>query len=47
MKLAESFRAFKNNPDFTLKEQIGFASGSFGNCMGQDCVGTYTSSFSG
>lgn len=45
MKLAESFRAFKNNPDFTLKEQIGFASGSFGNCMGQDCVGTYTDQF--
>lgn len=43
--LKERFEKFKNNPDFTLKEQLGFASGSFGNAMGQDCVGTYTDQF--
>ena len=25
-----------NNPSFTLKEQLGYAGGSFGNCMAQD-----------
>lgn len=44
-KLAEKLDAIKNNPEFTLKELLGFASGSFGNCMGQDCVGTYTDQF--
>lgn len=44
-KLKEKFLAFKNNPDFTMKEQLGFASGSFGNAMGQDSVGTYTDQF--
>ena len=43
--LKERFMKFKNNPDFTLKEQLGFASGSFGNTMGQDCVETYTDQF--
>lgn len=42
---AERFEAIKNNPEFTLKELLGFASGSFGNSMGQDCVGTYTDQF--
>ncbi len=31
----------KNNPSFTLKEQLGFASGTFGNSMGQDMIGTF------
>lgn len=44
-KLAQKFEAIKNNPEFTLKELLGFASGSFGNSMGQDCVGTYTDQF--
>ncbi|MBQ6267264.1 MAG: MFS transporter [Clostridia bacterium] len=43
--LKEKYQAFKNNPHFTMKEQLGFASGSFGNAMGQDCVGTYTDQF--
>lgn len=43
--LAEKFSAIKNNPEFTLKELLGFASGSFGNSMGQDCVATYTDQF--
>ncbi len=43
--LKERFSAMKNNSEFTLKEQFGFASGSFGNAMGQDCVETYTDQF--
>ncbi len=43
--LKEKFSKLKNNPEFTLKEQLGFASGSFGNTMGQDCVETYTDQF--
>ena len=34
-----------NNPSFTLKEQLGYAGGMFGNCMGQDCVYTYSNKF--
>ena len=44
-KLKEKFDSFKNNPDVALKEQVGYVSGVFGNCMGQDCVGTYTDQF--
>ena len=44
-KLKEKFKSFKNNPDVALKEQVGYVSGVFGNCMGQDCVGTYTDQF--
>ncbi|MBQ7596491.1 MAG: MFS transporter, partial [Clostridia bacterium] len=43
--LKERFSKIKNNPEFTIKEQLGFASGSFGNTMGQDCVETYTDQF--
>lgn len=43
--LKEKFNAFKNNPDVALKEQVGYVSGVFGNCMGQDSVGTYTDQF--
>lgn len=44
-KFKEKFESFKNNPDIALKEQIGYVSGVFGNCMGQDSVGTYTDQF--
>ena len=44
-KLKEKFQSFKNNPDVALKEQVGYVSGVFGNCMGQDSVGTYTDQF--
>lgn len=44
-KLKEKFKSFKNNPDVALKEQVGYVSGVFGNCMGQDCVGSYTDQF--
>ena len=44
-KFKEKFEAFKNNPDVALKEQVGYVSGVFGNCMGQDSVGTYTDQF--
>ncbi len=41
----EKFREFKNNPDISLKEVLGFGSGQFGNAMGQDSVGTYSEQF--
>ncbi len=44
-KLKEKFESFKNNPDVALKEQVGYVSGIFGNCMCQDSVGTYTDQF--
>ncbi|MCQ2472494.1 MAG: MFS transporter [Clostridia bacterium] len=34
-----------NNPSFTLKEQLGYASGIFGNCMAQDSVETFSDKF--
>ncbi len=40
-KVRNGWNSIKNNPSFTLKEQLGFASGSFGNCMGQDMIGTF------
>lgn len=40
-KFKESFSQAIHNPTFTLKEQLGFASGMFGNTMGQDMVGTF------
>ncbi len=36
---------FSHNPSFTVKEQLGYAGGMFGNAMGQDCVYTYSSKF--
>ncbi len=44
-KFKEKFNSFKNNPDVALKEQVGYVSGVFGNCMGQDSVSTYTDQF--
>ncbi|MBQ4206792.1 MAG: MFS transporter [Clostridia bacterium] len=44
-KLKDTIRAIKNNPSFTVKEQLGYSGGIFGNTMGQDCVYTYSSKF--
>ena len=44
-KLKEKFQTFLDNPDVALKEQMGYVSGIFGNCMGQDSVSTYTDQF--
>ena len=44
-KLKEKLAAIKNNPSFTVKEQLGYSGGVFGNAMGQDCVYTYSSKF--
>lgn len=44
-KLKEKYQELKNNPDVALKEQVGYVSGVFGNCMGQDSVSTYTDQF--
>lgn len=44
-KLATMKENIVNNPSFTLKEQMGYAGGMFGNCMGQDCVYTYSNKF--
>ena len=38
-------RFFPPNPSFTLKEQLGYCGGIFGNCMGQDSVGTFADKF--
>lgn len=50
LMLKEKIAVFKetvvNNPSFTLKEQLGYASGAFGNCMGQDSVYTFSEQFS-
>ncbi len=43
--LKEKILAIKNNPSFTVKEQLGYSGGIFGNTMGQDCVYTYSSKF--
>ena len=44
-KFKEKFQKFLDNPDVALKEQVGYVSGIFGNCMGQDSVSTYTDQF--
>ncbi len=38
-------KVFAPNPSFTLKEQLGYCGGIFGNCMGQDCIGTFGDKF--
>ncbi|MBR4050292.1 MAG: MFS transporter [Clostridia bacterium] len=43
--LKEKYNEMKNNPDVAFKEQVGYVSGVFGNCMGQDSVSTYTDQF--
>ena len=44
-KLQGTVRNFTHNSSFTVKEQLGYAGGMFGNAMGQDCVYTYSSKF--
>ena len=44
-KLKEKLQKFMENPDVAFKEQVGYVSGVFGNCMGQDSVSTYTDQF--
>ena len=44
-KLKEKLQKFMDNPDVAFKEQMGYVSGVFGNCMGQDSVSTYTDQF--
>ena len=38
-------RLFVPNASFTLKEQLGYCGGIFGNCMGQDSVNTFSDKF--
>ena len=38
-------RFFPPNPSFTMKEQLGYCGGIFGNCMGQDSIGTFADKF--
>ena len=45
-KAKNAIHGFTHNPSFTVKEQLGYAGGMFGNAMGQDCVYTYSSKFS-
>ena len=44
-KISGMIYNFTHNPSFTVKEQLGFSGGMFGNCMGQDCVYTYSDKF--
>lgn len=44
-KMASLKNKVTNNPSFTVKEQLGFAGGSFGNCMGQDSSQTFSEQF--
>ncbi len=44
-KLKYKLQKFIDNPDVAFKEQMGYVSGVFGNCMGQDSVSTYTDQF--
>lgn len=47
--LTQKIRSAKDtlfyNPSFTLKEQLGYCGGIFGNCMGQDAIGTFADKF--
>lgn len=44
-KLKQAIDTIKNNPTLTVKEQLGYCGGIFGNCMGQDSIGTYDDVF--
>ncbi len=44
-KAKTALHKITNNPSFTVKEQLGYAGGMFGNAMGQDCVYTYSGKF--
>lgn len=43
--LKEKVSSYLKNSEFTPKEQLGYSAGSFGNCMAQDSVGTYSEMF--
>ncbi len=45
INIKEKYLEMKNNPEVDFKEQLGYISAVFGNCMGQDSVGTYTDQF--
>ena len=45
VKVKETVQKLATNPSFTLKEQLGYAGGSFGSSMGQDMVGTFITLF--
>lgn len=45
MALKEKVSKFFKDSEFTAKEQFGYSAGSFGNCMAQDSVGTYSEMF--
>lgn len=45
MGLKEKAKNFFKDSEFTPKEQFGYSAGSFGNCMAQDSVGTYSEMF--
>ena len=49
MGIKQKFNDFKNSVfsvnSVSLKEQLGYSSGIFGNCMGQDSRGTYSDKF--
>ncbi len=40
-KLTKFKNTFISNKSLTMKEQLGYGAGIFGNCMGQDSTGTY------
>lgn len=44
-KIKKTLDGISGNQSFTLKEQLGYAAGIFGNAMGQDCVGTFSDKF--
>lgn len=44
-KIGEFKDTIVNNPSFTVREQLGYAGGIFGNCMGQDSIGTFSDKF--
>lgn len=45
MALKEKISKYFKDSEFTPKEQFGYSAGSFGNCMAQDSVGTYSEMF--
>ena len=45
MGIKDKINSVLHNESFTVKEQLGYAGGMFGNAMGQDCVYTYSDTF--
>lgn len=44
-KIKNGLNKITHNPTFTLKEQLGYASGCFGNELGQDMIATFITLF--